>query len=316
MMNNAYENLFNKSHITVGILAPIESYKGSVPTMQNQDSYILRAEKLGFDALWLRDIPLHDPSFGDAGQMYDPFVYLGYLSAMTSKINFGIASLILPFRHPIEIAKSINSINNLSKGRLVMGVATGDRPMEYEAHNVDFHSRGALFQANMHYTRKIQTEDFAVIRSKLGMIRYGDLLPKSKYGQVPMLVTGHSQQIIEWIAENGDGWLYYPQAIPYQQRRIKNWEEALSKKGIKRKPFAQSLYIDLDKKPDRLPTPIHLGYRLGREHLIKHLLSLQEIGVNHVILNFKYGSRPVEEVLEEIGQFVLPELKKEKDALL
>jgi len=276
MMNKAYENLFSNSNITVGILAPIESYKGSVPTMQNQDSYIQLAEKLGFDALWLRDIPLHDPSFGDAGQMYDPFAYLGYLSAMTNKINFGIASLILPFRHPIEIAKSINSINNLSKGRL----------------------------------------DFAVIQSKLGMIRYGDLLPKSQYGRVPMLVTGHSQQSIEWIAENSDGWLYYPQAIPYQQKRIRNWEEALTKKAIGRKPFAQSLYIDLDKNPGRLPTPIHLGYKLGREHLLKHLLSLQEIGVNHVILNFKYGSRPVEEVLEEIGQFVLPELKKEKDALL
>jgi len=316
MMNKAYENLFSNSNITVGILAPIESYKGSVPTMQNQDSYIQLAEKLGFDALWLRDIPLHDPSFGDAGQMYDPFAYLGYLSAMTNKINFGIASLILPFRHPIEIAKSINSINNLSKGRLVMGIATGDRPMEYEAHNIDFHSRGALFRENIHYTRKIQTEDFAVIQSKLGMIRYGDLLPKSQYGRVPMLVTGHSQQSIEWIAENSDGWLYYPQAIPYQQKRIRNWEEALTKKAIGRKPFAQSLYIDLDKNPGRLPTPIHLGYKLGREHLLKHLLSLQEIGVNHVILNFKYGSRPVEEVLEEIGQFVLPELKKEKDALL
>lgn len=49
-----------------------------------------------------------------------------------------------------------------------------------------------------------------------------------------------------------------------------------------------------------------LIYQLGRYHLISLLQSLQENGVNHVIINLKYGQRPAGEVIEELGQFVLP----------
>ena len=73
------------------------------------------------------------------------------------------------------------------------------------------------------------------------------------------------------------------------------------------KPFTQSLYIDLTDNSQIPPRPIHLGYQLGRYHLISLLQHLQEIGVNHVIINLKYGQRPAGEVLEELGQFVLPD---------
>ncbi len=58
--------------------------------------------------------------------------------------------------------------------------------------------------------------------------------------------------------------------------------------------------------PNGAATPIHLGYRLGRERLIELLQHLREIGVNHVGLNLKYGERPAADVLEEVGQAVLP----------
>ena len=58
--------------------------------------------------------------------------------------------------------------------------------------------------------------------------------------------------------------------------------------------------------PNGAATPIHLGYRLGSERLIELLQHLREIGVNHVGLNLKYGERPAADVLEEVGQAVLP----------
>lgn len=63
--------------------------------------------------------------------------------------------------------------------------------------------------------------------------------------------------------------------------------------------------MDLAHDPDAPPQPIHLGYRLGRNHLIELLATLREIGVNHVALNLKYGRRPAGGVLEEVGEYVL-----------
>ena len=74
------------------------------------------------------------------------------------------------------------------------------------------------------------------------------------------------------------------------------------------KPFAQSLYVDLSNDPDEPATPIHLGLRSGRNILFRFLAALRNAGVHHVILNLKYGKRPADEVLDEIGAEMLPQL--------
>lgn len=72
------------------------------------------------------------------------------------------------------------------------------------------------------------------------------------------------------------------------------------------KPFRQSLYVDLTEDPYHLPVPIHLRFRIGRNLLIEFLGHLQMAGVNHVIINLKYGRRPAEEMIEELEEEVLP----------
>ncbi len=67
--NQGYEKMFAPNQLTLGVFFAIESYSGSIPTMENQVALAKRAEALGFAALWFRDVPLHDPSFGDVGQV-------------------------------------------------------------------------------------------------------------------------------------------------------------------------------------------------------------------------------------------------------
>jgi hypothetical protein len=82
------------------------------------------------------------------------------------------------------------------------------------------------------------------------------------------------------------------------------------------KPFIQSLYIDLDALPSTPPAPIHLGFRLGRDHLRTLLENLQEIGVDHVILNLKYGKRSAVDVIEELGTHIVPHFGAQVSAKL
>lgn len=74
--------------------------------MQNQIVLAQQAERLGFAALWARNVPLNDPSFGDLGQIYDPFVWLPTISAHTSNIALATGAIILPLHHPIDVAKA------------------------------------------------------------------------------------------------------------------------------------------------------------------------------------------------------------------
>ena len=313
-INKAYNQVFQENKLTIGIFFPLESYSESVPTMLNQIELAKRTEELGFAALWFRDVPLHVPSFGDVGQIYDPFVYLGYIAAHTNKIALATGSIILNLRHPIHTAKSAASVDILTKGRLILGVASGDRPSEYPAFNVDFESKKEKFQENLAFIKKLN-DSFPYINSSLGgLAGDGDLLPKSFARKLPILITGRSSgQSLEWIANNSDGWISYPRNIEFQKQLIEQWRNALDQANSNQKPFAQSLYIDLVADRDAMPHPIHLGYSLGRNYLLEILFQLQKIGVNHIIINLKYSKRDAKEIIEELGEFVVPHFKTDVD---
>ena len=310
IFGKGFHSAYKENQLTLGIGVPIEAYQSPVPSMQNQIELIQRAENGGFAAVWCRDVPLLDPSFGDAGQMYDPWVWLGYVAAHTKSIALGTGSIILPLRRPIDLAKAATSVDQLSNGRLILGVASGDRPVEYSVYDVPFESRDqsfrdtfALIQATSHKPDNWDNQQSVQSRKV-------DLLPKCYAGDLPLFVTGNSRQSINWIAEHAAGWLMYPRQISHQSMVLEQWRTALLETEQPFKPFSQSLYIDLMEKPDTPASPIHLGYRFGRNRLIAHLEQLRDIGVNHVTFNIRFSSRPVPEVLDELIEFVIPQFPK------
>jgi luciferase-type oxidoreductase len=302
-----FQRMFAPDKLTLGLFFAIESYPGDTPTMEGQVELARAAEDGGFAALWVRDVPLRDPTFGDVGQIYDPWTWLGYVTAATRSIALATGAIVVPLRHPLDLAKAAASIDNLSGGRLVLGVASGDRPVEFPAYGRVFEQRGALFREALEYMRRALEESFPTIESPFGTLRGADLIPKPRYGHIPIGVTGNSQQSIEWIAANSDAWIMYPRQPELQGRVIASWQAAVRQHaGVEWKPFAQSLYIDLARDPDETPRPIHLGFRSGRHALVEFLHTLQSLGVNHVILNLKYGQRPAADVVDELAREVVP----------
>jgi len=313
-INKAYNSVFQPDQLSVGIVVPIENYsQSSLPSMEHHVQRVQLVERLGFKAIWIRDVPFHVPTFGDAGQTFDPFTYLGYLAGQTSEIALGIASIALPLHHPVHVAKSAATIDQLSGGRLIMGVASGDRPDEYPAMNIDFEQRAELFREAFAYVRKAE-ESFPIIDSahfgKLtGQI---DILPKATGHKIPMLLTGYSRQSLEWNAENADGWMSYPKYPMQQAYTITEWRNLIAKQQDFDKPFMQPLYVILAQNDDFKPKPIQLGFQIGANYLVEYLQQMQEIGVNHVAINLRFNSRDMETTLEHLAHKVLPHFHSKK----
>ncbi len=307
-MNAAFNEVFRPNRLTVGLVAPLEAYRSSaVPTMTNHLDRVRLADQLGFAAIWLRDVPFNVPAFGDAGQIHDPFVYLGLLAGATDRIALGVASIVLPLRHPAHVAKAAASADALSGGRLLLGVASGDRPDEYPALDIPFAERGERFRHGLEYLDAM-AGSFPVLESPFGRLRGDiDLLPKPASGRLPLLITGGSQQHIDWIVRHGDGWMLYPRPVGDQARIIADWRARIAAAGVGDKPVMQPLYIDLADDPALRPEPIHLGFRSGVDGLRAHLVELERAGVNHVALNLRFNQANIEETLEHLASTVLPD---------
>lgn len=307
VLNKAYNAVFQPGCLSIGLVVPLERYATLVaPMMAKHIERAKRAEELGFSALWLRDVPFNVPTFGDVGQMFDPFTYLGFLAAQTDRIALGVASVILPLRHPAHVAKAAASADVLSNGRLLLGVASGDRPEEYPALDMSYHDRGARFRASFDYIRQV-AGDFPEFENDHGKLEGRiDMLPKPTAANVPLLVTGGSQQDPHWIATHGDGWMTYPRDAAAQEREIKAYRQRSLDAGARVKPVMQSLYVDLSEDPDAPPRSIHLGFSSGAKFLRSYLSSVEDAGVNHVALNLRFNRTATDTTLERLSQDILP----------
>lgn len=311
-LNRAYNTVFKATRLSLGFVAPIEAYpNGAVPRMDRHIERVQLAEALGFSAIWLRDVPFNVPTFGDAGQVFDPFVYLGALVASTRAIALGTASIILPLRHPAHVAKAAATADALSGGRLLLGVASGDRPEEYPALGMDFADRGTRFRDSVAYIRAM-AEDYPRTSTAQGTLSGKiDMLPKPVGGRIPVLITGGSQQSPDWVAQNGDGWITYPRDAAAQGRVVADYRDRSAAAGGPLKPVMQSLYIDLVSDPHAPPEPIHLGFRSGANFLRTYLIELERLGVNHVALNLRFNRADVETTMRRLADDLLPSFKTE-----
>jgi len=98
---------------------------------------------------------------------------------------------------------------------------------------------------------------------------------------------------------------------PRQQGRINLWRSALAERSAgTKKPFVQSLHLDLAEQADMPAPEIELGIRSGRKALSGYLKRMAALGVNHILLNLLRNGCPVLEVIDELGEEVLPELPR------
>lgn len=304
--HQGFVRTFKENKLTLGITFPMDlaaDYRMPLDIAE-QMKLAKQAEDAGFAALYVRDSPLYDPNFGDNGVKHDPFQLLAYVSAHTTKIALGTASVVTTLRHPLHLAKSAASLDDLSKQRLLLGVATGDRPIEFPAFKVNREQREELFRESVEVMRTVWNESFPKIQSERVGLEAGDILPKPPLSTIPILGTGYSGQTIEWLAANTDGWMFYAQEANRQQELIKLWRQATTVF----KPFIQPLTINLSEKPNTSPRPIPIkvGFTSGHQFLIDYLYALQNKGVNHVVLAIRNEDRPITDVIQELQEFVVP----------
>ena len=135
-----------------GIAAPQYVQHGTFDGAAVQ-AYLRRAEELGFDSAWTRDLTIGDSL--DLG----PLELLAYAAACTTRLRLGCAVLVSSLHSPVHLAKTLSSLDQLSGGRLEVGLATGGGSRMFAAFGVDPTSFVARFNEGVALMRALWTED-------------------------------------------------------------------------------------------------------------------------------------------------------------
>ncbi len=304
--HRGFARVFQPARLSFGFIMPLEGYPDSpAPTMRDHLAMAQKADEAGFSALWLRDVPFYDPSFGDVGQVFDPMVYAGFLAGVTSKIAIGTAGVVMPLRDPLAVAKQSTTLDHLTEGRFLLGLSTGDRPSEYPVFGAAFDNRADRFRDAHALIRAVTEQDYPRYVSE----HYGrldgslDMVPKPIGDRLPIVAIGRAGQSIEWLGANMDGWIWHQSDFDRLGDVVARWRAAIPDRRFK--PYGYGAFFDLDRDPDA-PMRLGRGLAIGRKALIDLWKRQQEAGVSHVALNLKASRRPTNELLDELGEYVLP----------
>jgi probable F420-dependent oxidoreductase len=167
------------------------------------------AEDLGFDSVWIPDhiiVPRAvQERYGPV--YYDAMAVLAYLAGITNRVRLGTTVLVVPYRHPVVLAKELASVDQLSDGRIILGVGVGWAEAEFEVLNLAFAERGRRTDEALRVMQTLWSQDTP--RFAGTYYAFADILFQPRPVQqpgVPIWVGGNSRAALRRTAEFAAGW--------------------------------------------------------------------------------------------------------------
>jgi probable F420-dependent oxidoreductase len=263
-----------------------------------------------------------EPSF----PIVDSITMLGAIAARTKRIRLGTGVLVLPLRNPVVAAKALGSLDVISGGRLVLGVAAGWYAREFDAVGVPFKQRGRIFERNLDILIRLWTQERVTLKVDEFNLREAVMVPRTvQRPRPPILIGGYVDAVLKRAGTVGDGWLTYfytPESFTKGWEKVKAFAREAGRDPARLTSTNQlAVYVG----PSRDQTAADMRHWLSTEwdtaawsestiehaihgspeECVTQLRAHVKTGVDRIIL-IPYRYQP--EQLERIAKEVLPKL--------
>jgi probable F420-dependent oxidoreductase len=165
-------------------------------------AFLARAEALGYESAWVMEQIL-----GRAPAL-EPVTFLSYAAAVTTRLRLGVSVLIMPLRNPVQVAKSLATLDQLSGGRLNAGVGLGGNTRIYPAFGLSAEGRTRRFAEGIRLMKRLWTEERVSYDGEFWKLDSAAMEPKPIQKPHPPLWFGARQPgALKRAVELGDGWM-------------------------------------------------------------------------------------------------------------
>jgi probable F420-dependent oxidoreductase len=307
----------------IGVFLPVSGRAASRTTLMEAAQ---QAETLGYDSVWSADriiipwkIRTTYPYSKEASfivpperPFFDPLTCLAFLAGCTEKITLGMSVMVLPYRHPLHWAKIATTIDQLSGGRLIMGVGVGWMEEEFAALNAPFKERGKVSDEQLKVLEKIWRDEHVTFEGEYYRFRDIAFNPKPyRKSRIPIWVGGEGKFAQARAGRYGDAWFPYfvritPKALASAFENVRT-EARKAGRAPEEIVLACCLPVEITTADVRQEEDYLKGSIAQVTEAIQKFVA---VGVTHIGLQFMFPHYPERrEQIELFAKEALPALK-------
>ncbi len=190
----------------VGVVIPIAANaEGVYPSFEQMKHYALTAEEAGLDSIWLFDhLIFRHPDRPESGQ-WECFTAWSALAALTNRVELGTLVLCTAFRNPAVTAKMAVTLDEISGGRIILGLGAGWHQPEFAAFDLRFDHRVGQFEEAMKIIAPLVREGYVDFTGEHHSAVDCAMLPKPSR-EIPILIASKGPRMLGLTAEFADQW--------------------------------------------------------------------------------------------------------------
>jgi probable F420-dependent oxidoreductase len=252
------------------------------------------AESVGFDSIWIGDHLLYR-SVEETNGPWEAWSMLAAVAAVTDRVQLGPLVAATSFHSPAMLAKKATTVDEISNGRLILGIGAGWNRTEYEAFGFPFDHRASRFEEAFTIIRTLLTEGAIDFDGNYYTLRDCELVPPARTGGIPLMIGSEGPRVLRATLPYVDSWnawhAWYDNSLPGAEALLARIDDACTEAERVPTTLGRSLAVFVrapggmtgtrQGSPNRKSS---LPVEGDHEAIAEHLAGLAALGVDHVQL--------------------------------
>ncbi len=261
------------------------------PSWSNVRAFALAAEAADLDSVWMFDHFFTRRDDGSLQGMYESWTILSALASITDRILLGTMVMCATFRNPGLLAKMAATLDDVSGGRLILGIGAGWHDPEYEAFGYPTDRRGSRYEETLAIVRRLLDGERVTYSGEFNQLLDAVLAPAPSR-RIPLLIAGDGPRMLRLAGRYGDAWNDNGFGLPDDPNYfgvrlhtvLQSLDEALEAEGRDPKTIERTIGVTVRHPDVALDPDDEPAFQGTTQEMAAMFDAYADLGVDHLIL--------------------------------
>jgi FMNH2-dependent dimethyl sulfone monooxygenase len=275
--------------LRVGVTLPSEERDGGMPSWPEIRAFAQEAERLGLDSLWMYDHFFYQPDDGPIEGVHEAWTMMSAVAAVTERVEIGAMVMCVSYRDPGMLAKMAVTLDEVSAGRLVLGIGAGWHDPEYDAFGFPRDHRVERFEEATEIIRGLLDGERVSFDGRFHHTD-GAVLAPSPARRIPILIACERPRMLRITARKADAWNTAWYGDPDDARlrsQLVAFEDALRGSGREPSEIERTVGVTVRDAGVETYDDDYPGITGSVEDVAQAFRGYRELGVDHLVVSLE-----------------------------